>query len=162
MTTLKTDLKAADVMTPDPVCVSPATTIRELARVFEEHEISGAPVVNQEGTLIGVVSKTDLIRRCSEGTVDFPPAYLFEILSDQDRGDDAAEVIPEPLVCVQDFMTEDPVTVTPGTPVERVAALMYEKRIHRVVVVDKERFPLGILTTFDLLGVFRETPKSNR
>jgi CBS domain-containing protein len=156
MTALKTHLKARDVMTPEPVCVSPSATIRQLARILEEHEISGAPVVNQEGTLVGVVSKTDLIRRCSEGTIDVPPAYLFDVLDEQ-GDEESTEVIPEPLVCVQDFMTEDPITVAPNTAVERVAQIMYQKRIHRVVVVDEENFPLGILTTLDLLGAFPGT-----
>src|SRR5262245_36002595 len=114
-------------MTVDPVCVTPATTIRELARVFEEHEISGAPVVDQHGRLVGVVSKTDLIRRCAEGTTEIPPAYLFEVLCEQNEGDEGSEVIPEPLVCVEDFMTEDPLTVEPGLAVGAVARLMFDR-----------------------------------
>lgn len=151
MTALRTDLKAKDVMVPEPVCVEPSTTIRQLARIFEENEISGAPVVNQEGTLIGVVSKTDLIRRCSEGTADVPPAYLCEILGEQAAQDE--ELVPEPLICVEDFMTADPVTASPNTPVGRIAAIMFEKRIHRVVVVDHENVPVGIITSLDLVGV---------
>jgi CBS domain-containing protein len=155
MSLVKTELKAKDVMTMDPVCVSPSARIRELARLFEEHEISGAPVTDQEGKVIGVVSKTDLIRRCSEGTDDIPPAYLFEVLAEQGAGEDeASEVIPEPLVCVQDFMTEDPLMVGPELSAAAVARMMYEKRIHRVIVADDERFPLGVITSMDLLGAF--------
>lgn len=154
MTALKTDLKAKDIMSAEPECVEASTTVRELARLFEEYEISGAPVVDAQDRVIGVVSKTDLIRRCSEGTNDIPPAYLFEILSDQGGNENVSEVIPEPLVCVGDFMTEDPVTVTQNTPVDFIARLMHEKHIHRVIVVDEERFPLGIITSLDLLGVF--------
>ena len=95
MSLVNTELKAKDVMTADPVCVSPSTRIRELARVFEEHEISGVPVTDQEGKVIGVVSKTDLIRRCSEGTDDIPPAYLFEVLSEQGADvDEAMQLLP--------------------------------------------------------------------
>jgi CBS domain-containing protein len=155
MSTTNTELKAKDIMVVEPVCVEPSTTIRELALIFEENEISGAPVVNQQGTLVGVVSKTDLIRRCSEGTADVPPAYLFEVLSDQGAEDDGpSEVVAEPLICVEDFMTEDAVTVTPNTPVPQIARMMHEKRIHRVVVVDSEKYPLGIITSLDLLRVF--------
>ena len=153
MTAVKTALKAKDVMVPEPVCVEPSTTIRQLAQVFEENEISGAPVVDQEGRVIGVVSKTDLIRRCSEGTADIPPAFLFEAVYEQSGGEES-ESIPEPLICVDDFMTAEPVTVTPETPVAKVAQVMFESRIHRVVVVDQERFPIGIITSLDLLGVF--------
>jgi CBS domain-containing protein len=156
MNTTRTELKARDVMVAEPVCVEPSTTVRQLAMVLEEHEISGAPVIDAQGRLIGVVSKTDLIRRCSEGTLDLPPAYLFEVLRDQDDPGDRAEssVIPEPLVCVEDFMTEDPVTVTPDAPLGRVAQLMSEASIHRVIVVDGERMPVGIITSLDMLRVF--------
>jgi len=154
MSSIKSELKARNVMTADPVCIGPSGTIRELARLFEEHEISGVPVVNQEGKVVGVVSKTDLIRRCSEGTGDIPPAYLFEVLSEQGAEDETSEVIPEPLVCVEDFMTEDPLTVAPDLSVAAVARLMYDKRIHRVIVADEEKFPLGIITSMDLLGAF--------
>jgi CBS domain-containing protein len=154
MSMVKTERKAKDVMTTDPVCVRPSTTIRELARVFEENEISGAPVVDQIGTVIGIVSKTDLIRRCSEGAADIPPAYLFEILSEQGHGDEheISEVIPEPLLCVQDLMTADPVMVSPEESAVKIAREMFERRIHRVVVVDEEKLPVGMITSLDLLG----------
>lgn len=145
-------LTAKDIMVPEPVCVEPSTTVRELARVFEENEISGAPVVDRQGRVIGIVSKTDLIRRCSEGTLEVPPAYLFEVLAEQGAEDD--EVVPEQLVCVEDFMTSDPVTVAPDTPAGEIARLMSEGRIHRVVVVDESRFPVGIVTSLDMVGAF--------
>jgi CBS domain-containing protein len=111
------------------------------------------PVVDQQGRVIGVVTKTDLIRRCSEGTDDIPPAYLFEILGDQGT-DESGELVPEPLVCVEDFMTEDPITVSRETPLPEIARVMSEKRIHRVIVTDGENFPLGIITSLDVLGAF--------
>jgi predicted transcriptional regulator len=156
MTALKTELNVQDVMTAEPVCVDSSTTIRELARVFKANEISGAPVVDQGGTLIGVVSKTDLVRRALEGPYDMPPAYLFEVLFEQGAEDSAegTEVIHEPLAYVQDFMTQDPVTVRPDTPVAEIARLMFDHRIHRIIVVDEQNFPVGIITSLDMLGVF--------
>jgi CBS domain-containing protein len=149
MNAIKTHATAQDIMTREPVCADQNMTIRQLARIFEENEISGCPVVDQEGRVVGVVSKTDLIRRCSEGTRDHPPGYLFEVISEEDD-----ELIPDPLVCVEDFMTEEAATVRPAAPVEKVAALMVERRIHRVIVVDEENFPVGVITSLDLLAVF--------
>jgi CBS domain-containing protein len=154
MIAVKSRARARDIMTAGPVCASPSTSIRELARMFEEHEISGVPVTNAEGKVVGVVSKTDLIRRCSEGTDELPPAYLFEVLSDQGEEDETSEVLPEPLICVEDFMTEDPVTVSLETPAAAIAQTMSERRIHRVIVVDRDQFPLGIITSLDLLAIF--------
>jgi CBS domain-containing protein len=152
MTTFTTQLKAQDVMNSDPICVDPSTTLRQLALIFEENEISGAPVVDEQGRVIGVVSKTDLIRRCSEGTMDLPPKYLCEAIRAEDDEDE--DVIPESLICVEDFMTQDAVTVGPNASASHVARLMFEKRIHRIIVVDHDRFPVGIITSLDLLGVF--------
>ncbi|MBX3378291.1 MAG: CBS domain-containing protein [Phycisphaeraceae bacterium] len=154
MSVLKHELTARDIMSVDPICVRPHTTIRELARTFEEHEISGAPVIDQSGKVVGVVTKTDLIRRCSEGTADIPPAYLFEVLSDQGDDEEASQVIPEPLICVEDFMTEDPLMVAPTISVATIAKLMFERRIHRVIVADDDRFPMGIVTSLDILGAY--------
>jgi CBS domain-containing protein len=153
MTLITTELKARDVMTSDPVCVPASTGIRGLARVFEEHEISGVPVIDAQGRVIGVVSKTDLIRRCAEGTDEIPPAYLFEVLSEQGVDEDeVSEVMPEPLVCVEDFMTPDPLMVGLDHSATGVARLMHERGVHRVIVTDAERFPLGIITSMDLLA----------
>lgn len=154
MTLIRTELKAKDLMSPDPVCVSPATRMRELARMFEDHEISGVPVVDQSGKVVGIVTKSDLIRRCSEGAEDVPPAYLFEVLFEQEGDEAASEVIPEPLICVEDFMTEDPLMVSPELSASAVARLMYDHRVHRVIVADNEKFPIGIITSMDMLGVF--------
>jgi CBS domain-containing protein len=152
MALVTTETRAKDVMTPDPVCVTPSTTIRELARVFDQNEISGVPVVDKDGRVVGIVSKTDLIRRCSEGTDDIPPAFLFEVLSEQGEDEETSEVMPEPLVCVEDFMTEDPLMVSPDLSAGAIARLMFDKRIHRVIVADEEDFPVGIITSMDLLG----------
>jgi CBS domain-containing protein len=154
MAIVRSELKARDIMTADPICIGPSGTIRDLARLFEEHQVSGAPVVDQSGKVIGIVSKTDLIRRCAEGTNDIPPAYLFEVLADQEEV--ASEAIPEPLVCVEDFMTEDPLMVSPDISAGAVARMMFDRRIHRVIVADREGYPLGIITSLDLLGALPE------
>jgi CBS domain-containing protein len=150
-------LTARDIMVAEPITVEPAMTLRQLARVFEENEISGAPVVDTDGRVIGVVSKTDLIRRCSECTLAKPPAYLVEALNEEAAHDE--DVIPEALICVEDFMTADPVTVTPDAPATTVARLMHERRIHRIIVVDDEKFPIGIITSLDMLGAYPQPPE---
>lgn len=149
---MNSELKAKDVMSPDPVCVGPSVNIRELARVFEVHEISGVPVVDAQGKVIGIVSKTDLLRRCSEGTDDLPPGYLFQVLSEQGDDEEAADATPEPLICAEDVMTKGPLMVGPEVSASAVARLMFQSRVHRVVVVDQEKIPLGIITSMDLIG----------
>jgi len=146
MTTTTSSLTANDIMSAEPVCVEPSTTLRQLARVFEENEISGAPVIDEQGRVTGVVSMTDIIRRCTEGEA----ASIFEML--RDESDDDETLVPQPEVRVEELMTEAPVTVAPETPVGEVARLMVDGRFHRVVVVDRSHFPIGIITSLDVLG----------
>jgi CBS domain-containing protein len=146
-----TALTARDVMTTGPVCAKPGMSIRELAALFGKHRISGAPVVNPDGTLAGVVSKTDLFKRCAEGTGSTPARHLFDLLEGANPGGPSAES----LIVVSDFMVESVVTAAPGDPVAVLAAAMVANRVHRVVVIDGERRPVGIVTTLDLLKRYR-------
>jgi CBS domain-containing protein/copper chaperone CopZ len=154
MRAVQSSSKATDIMTRDPVCVEPRTTIRELARLFEDNRFSGAPVVDERSTVVGVVSKSDIIRRCTSGDTA-PPAYLFEVLFGGGNGPPGGPpAIPEPLVCVEDLMTADPLTVGPDVPLADVAKLMALHRLHRIVVVDQRRYPVGMITSLDLLAAF--------
>ncbi len=152
MATSKSPVLVRDVMSRNPVCATGGMGMRELARLFEEKRISGAPVVGTDGRMIGVISKTDLIRRTSDGSIDTPPNYLFEVLVG--TAPKGSQVVPESLLVVADLMTPDPVTAQPDEPVGPVARRMAEKRIHRVLVLDADRRPVGVVTTLDLLKVF--------
>jgi CBS domain-containing protein len=142
-----------DIMTPDPICVGADTSARELARILESNEISGVPVVDSLHRIIGVASKTDLLRRCVEGPIGSRPGTFFESLAE--GLDFGSDMDPEELGTVEDFMTPEPVTVGPDDPVGKVAHRMAEENVHRLVVVDKRRHVVGIVTSLDLL---REWP----
>jgi CBS domain-containing protein len=150
--TAKQPVLVGDLMTREPLHVEEDATLRDVARLFEDYEISGAPVVSASGTLVGVVSKSDLIRRCMEGLNDEAPGYLFELLS-EDAGEDM-EFTPENTVTVQDFMSTDLVTAVPDEPVATVARRLAEARVHRAIVVDPQNHPVGIVTSLDILGAF--------
>lgn len=140
---------AADIMTREPVCLTPDISIRAMARVLREHEISGCPVVNAEGTLIGIVTKTDLINRCLEPMSDEAPGFFFQEMSEQ-LGDDV-ELEREAEVVVDDIMTQDVITASPTDSVASIARRMGEAHVHRVVVVDSVQTPVGIITSMDVL-----------
>jgi CBS domain-containing protein len=146
-------MPADELMTRDPVCVSPEMPLAELARTFRDHEISGAPVIDSAGKVVGVVSMTDILRRCAEGTGQLPPAYLFETLAEQGEDEETSEVLPETDITVADIMTEDPITVSPATPLKVVAEMMAAQRVHRIIVVDPDNEPVGIITSLDLIGL---------
>ncbi|MCL4210513.1 MAG: CBS domain-containing protein [Phycisphaeraceae bacterium] len=140
---------AADIMTPEPVCIETGATIRQVARIFEENGISGAPVVDGGGRVIGVISRSDLIRRCMEGGDERDPALLVELLGSDDDPD--AGPLQERSIFVEECMNPEPVTAGPSASLGDLANRMVDARVHRVIVVDRNRFPLGIVTSLDLV-----------
>ena len=151
-TTTAVHLKVRDIMSKEPVCADSSMSVHQLARMLEDNEISGAPVVAMNGKLIGVVSRTDLLRRAYESGPD--SGYFFEMLSEDDELEDGT---PDPTSqgpVVQDFMSEEPITARPEEPIGTVAVRMAEHKVHRVIVVDGQNVPIGIVTSLDLLRVF--------
>lgn len=140
-----------DVMTSNPICISPDTPARELARVLESNQISGAPVVDGLNRVIGVVSRTDLLRRVVEGPQGSRPASFFEALAEGLTDED---LHPDNLGAVEDFMSPEPVTARATELLGLVAGRMAEERVHRVVVVDDDMHVLGIATSLDILRAF--------
>lgn len=141
-----------DVMTSNPVCAKPGMSAREIVALFAERKISGAPVVGPDGKLVGVISRTDLFRKIGQGVPGNPAsaAYLFDLLDDRVP----SHPHPESLIVVGDFMSETVVTAGPDESVCEVAHRMAAQRVHRVVVVDEQRKPVGMVTSLDLLRVF--------
>ena len=142
-----------DVMTPEPVCASSGDNLRDVARLLDEYEISGLPVIDEQDRLIGVVSRTDLIRRLLEGA---PAARQDEKWLDLLAADSVStvEVDVARLGTVDDLMSVDPIVAKPEETLSKVARRMADERVHRVVVVDATKRPIGIVTTLDLLKVF--------
>ena len=118
-------LRASDVMIKDVLTVTESTPLKEVAKLFGEKKITGAPVVNAVGELLGVISETDIIRK-SNSIGAWSPSTAGQI------------------------MTKPAVTVSPDDPLQKVCELMYERRIHRVVVADGKKIS-GIITTMDVL-----------
>jgi CBS domain-containing protein len=119
------DLRASDVMVKEVLTVPETMLLKEVARLFGEQKITGAPVINAQGELVGVISETDIIRK-STSIGAWSPSVAGQI------------------------MTKPAVTVAPDAPLQEVCELMYERRIHRVVVAEGTQIR-GIITTMDIL-----------
>lgn len=145
-------LRVREIMTPDPISVEPSTTARELARILLDNEISGVPVVDELDRVIGVVSRTDILLRFFEGPQGSVPSTFIETLAE--GLDFNTDVDPEQLGVVGEFMTPEPVLVSPDEAVGKVAHLMADEGVHRVIITDDEDHLLGIVTTLDVLRVF--------
>lgn len=150
--------RVRDFMSANPISVGESTTPRELARVLIDHSISGVPVVDLAAHVVGVVSKTDLLHWCLRGGLGFGASNLLQSLADGGVG---TRVDVVDLGIVADFMSDEPLMVSPDDAIPDVAQRMRDHHVHRVIVVDEQHRLLGVVTTFDLLRtlcVLSDTP----
>ncbi|MBI4060713.1 MAG: CBS domain-containing protein [Elusimicrobia bacterium] len=138
---------AKDIMRRNVVTVGRWLTLSELAKVFEEKCISGAPVVDEAGSILGVVSQTDLVRTRREASPGVP-AYHREFDDTIRAGGLHIEEFDQ--TRVEEIMTPGAISLDEATPVEKVAKVMINSRIHRVLITRADRL-VGIVTTMDFL-----------
>jgi CBS-domain-containing membrane protein len=132
-----TRLLVADVMTIDPVVVAVDATIEEAARLLHEYVITGLPVIDESGGLVGVISQTDLV-----GALDSPVGRLIRTRPSGFR--------------VGDLMSSPAVTIPLTGSVQEAARLMVDSRIHRLVATDDAGGPVGVLSALDLVKLVIE------
>jgi CBS domain-containing protein len=154
---------ARDLMQSDPIVVSSDASLLAVHRLFTEEEIHGAPVVDDDGTLVGVISTLDLLRATLDERDAEPsiPAY-FRDQSDAEWSQAPADYADRlALMTAIDVAIPDLVAVEPDTPIADVARIMRDQRVHRVLVVE-DGVLLGILTTFDLLRLVENGALENQ
>jgi CBS domain-containing protein len=145
-------MKAADVMRYQVVTVSADTTVAEAARLMLLHGISGLPVVNPAGTVIGIVTEGDLLRRTETGTERHHSRWLEFVLG---PGRLAGEYVHTHGRKVEEVMTRKVVVVARDAPLEEVVGLMERRRVKRLPVVEAGRL-VGIVSRADLLKVLAQ------
>jgi CBS domain-containing protein len=151
-------MNASDVMTREIISVRPDTTVAEAIRMMLDNRISGLPVIDEVGRLVGILTEGDLLRRGETGTERHRPRWL-EILMGPGRL--AEEYVRTHGRRIAEVMTRDPISVSPNTPLKEIVELMERHRIKRVLVLDGDA-PVGILSRADLLrglaGALAATP----
>jgi CBS domain-containing protein len=140
-------MNAADVMTQPVISVTPETTIAEAARLLLDNRISGLPVVDRGGTLVGVVTEGDLLRRTETGT-ERRHAHWLEFLMSPGRL--AEEYAHANARRVGEVMTADVVAVAPNEPLAEVVRLMEHRHVKRVPVIEAGRL-VGIVSRANLV-----------
>jgi CBS domain-containing protein len=139
--TMTSDVAGASVgelMHPDPIVIREDAPLAEAARLLDRYSISGLPVVDGAGFLVGVLSQTDLLRaRATE--------HLWANW---------------PGLAVRHLMTSPAIHVRASLPTAAAARLMERERIHRLVVVreDDERIPIGVLSVSDIVHAMARGP----
>lgn len=139
MTKLAAPTTVGDLMAIEPIVLAANLPLDEAADLLDRHHISGAPVVDASGSLVGVLSLTDLVRARST-------EYLWANW---------------PGLAVRHLMTSPAVTVKRSTPIVLAAARLERHHIHRLVVVadDDATLPIGILSTTDLVHAIAEASR---
>jgi CBS domain-containing protein len=125
--------KAADMMTPSPVSIRGGATVREAVELLTRREISGAPVIDQAGRPVGVVSRGDIL------------VHDREAVDDGGDGDEGGATR------VRDIMTPVVFCVSPDAPASRVVREMVDLKVHRLFVVDDLGTLVGVITVLDVL-----------
>jgi CBS domain-containing protein len=160
------ELVASDVMQSPVLAVRPDLTVRELAIFLTENQISGAPVMDGQGRLQGVVSLSDIAQGgADEGGLalnESDPDASVHGWEEEATSDEMRELHVEGAeALVRDIMTPTAFVVPDDTPVSRVARTMVAGRIHRLLVV-RGRSVVGIVTSLDLLTLLSGPAKSRR
>lgn len=145
------ELKVRDIMRTDVITVGPRATVRDLAGLLAEHKVSGVPVVDEGGRLLGIVTEGDVIIQDTD--LHFPHyvqflesvIYLESVRKFEERFKKAFGSK------VADVMSEDVFTVSPDASVREAATLMADHEVNRVPVIDEDRVVVGIVTRADVV-----------
>jgi CBS domain-containing protein len=139
------------LMSEDVTAIPEHMSLQGAAHVLAQFDISGAPVVDEQGRCIGVLSANDFVgwaekdKRAVRSDVAHPETGAFFPWQ-------LMEIKELPVDEVSQYMTADPVTARPATSLGELACKMRDAHIHRVIVVDKESRPIGIFSSTDVLA----------
>ncbi len=150
-------LKARDIMTKDLITLSPETEISEAAGILLERRINGAPVVDANGRLIGILCQSDLIAQQKRIPVPSVFALLDSFIPLSSQKTLEREIKKIAATKVADAMTENPVSVNLETPLEEIATLMVERKFHTLPVVDGGKV-VGVIGKEDVLRTILPIP----
>ena len=141
-------MKVRDVMTTDVVTVTPTTPLREVARLLSERRVSGAPVVDEQGSCIGVISEGDLLfKEIGQPEPRTPLEWVF-------GSRDTAEAIRRRGArTAGEAMSAPPITIEPDMPLRVAAERMVNDGVNRLPVVENGRL-VGIVTRADLVRAY--------
>ncbi len=141
----------ADVMSRDPIVVRTETPLNEAIQILAERRISGLPVVDEAGKLVGIISETDLMWQETGVT---PPAYIMfldSVIYLQNPATYERDLHKALGQTVGEVMSKNPITISPDKTLTEAARVMHDKSVHRLPVLEGEGQVIGILTRGDIV-----------
>ena len=143
-------ITAKDIMTTQLITLTPEMDFTTAAKILLDNHINGAPVVNEQKELIGLLCQSDLVAQHKQ----LPVPTLITLLDSYVRLTSTKQLEKEArkiaALTVEEAMTPTPITVAPDSTIETIAALMVDKCMHTLPVVDGERL-VGIIGKEDVL-----------
>ena len=152
---MSSDARVQDYMTPNPITIAPTATVEDAVKLMEDKSISGLPVVDDAGDLVGILSEGDLLMREAPmkpplfmtllgGVIYFESPTKFHEHMKKSLG-----------MLVSDLMTAKVVTTTPEATLDEVSERMLTKKVNRLPVVDADSKLVGIVTRHDLVRALK-------
>jgi CBS domain-containing protein len=151
-------MKAKDVMTSPVVSIEPDASIWQAVRIMLQRHISGLPVIDQKGGLVGIVTEGDFLRRTETGTQRRRPRWLEYLIGPGRLADEYTRAHGRK---VNEIMTADPVTITEDTPLDEIVRLMEKRQIKRVPVV-RDQQVVGIVSRANLVHALASVARDIR
>ena len=136
---------ASTIMTKKVLTVTPETPVEEIGKLLIAKNISGVPVVDRDNAIIGVVSESDIIFNEMRREPEIAEK-VGDLVKPEMKGDEGA-----PGGTAADIMTSPAITVYEDTPLKEMHRIIMQKKIKRVVVVDGQRHPIGVVSRADIL-----------
>jgi CBS domain-containing protein len=147
---------AQELMHPNPISIRDSANIQELITLLTDKGFSAAPVIDEAGHPVGVVSRSDVLVHERERTTAVEPALEYyreeELAISRHEGFHVEQVDH---TAVRDIMTPAVFTVTPDTRAREVVAQMLKLHVHRLFVVDETGVLIGVISSFDVLRRLR-------
>jgi len=140
-------MKARDVMVSPVITVKPSSLVKDVAGIFLKRHVSAAPVVDDEGQLVGIVSEGDLLHRQEAGT-ERKRSWWLRLMTDDDVL--ARDYTKAHARKVGDLMTRNVITATPETELGDIAMLLEKHAIKRVPIMQDGRL-VGIVSRANLI-----------
>lgn len=148
-------MNVADIMTREVISVRADMRVGQIARVFREHQLSGLPVVDQDGQLVGIVTELDMVKRHARPQM---PAFLpllgaYLPVGTKEYKESLRRITG---VTAEDIMTTPVNTISPDASVEDAATVMVSNRSNPLPVVDEDGRMIGIISRTDILAVIED------
>ena len=148
-----------DIMTRNVISFSPEASVYDCARILREKRISGAPVLDKKGNLIGILSEEDIMQIIEKRDIGInlilpSPLDVLELPVKMKLAlDDVAKDIQKTgAMKIENIMSKNVVSTTPDEDISDSAKTMSGKKINRLPVIDKNGVLVGIITRWDIIG----------